>query len=60
MLSQLLNIKWSTIDIMLIILIILGIILSYKSIGFILRFYKNIKRSKIPVERNPMIKITEV
>jgi hypothetical protein len=57
MLSQFLNIEWTVTDIMLGILIILGIILLYKSLGFALRFYENIRKSRKPVEKNTIAKI---
>lgn len=60
MLSQLLEINWTVTDVMLGILAILGIIIFYKSFGFALRFYDNVRSKRKPVEKNQIININEV
>ena len=60
MLTQLLNIKWTVTEIMLVILVILGLIIFYKFLNFILGRFINYKESKKPVEKKSMIEINNI
>jgi len=57
MLTQLLNIDWTVTDVMFSIIIILGIIVFFKSTALILRIIENIRQSRRAVNKNPMKKI---
>lgn len=60
MLTQLLNIKWTITEIMLVILVILGLIIFYKFLNFILGRFINYKESKKTVEKKSMIEINNI
>lgn len=60
MLTQLLNIKWTITEIMLVILVILGLIIFYKFLNFVLGRFINYKESKKTVEKKSMIEINNI
>lgn len=56
MLTQLLNIDWDITNVMLGIILFLGTIVFYKSLGIIFRILENIHRARNTVNKQPLKK----